>query len=101
MAFGFLLSAPATNLPTLLWILQAGGPVVTLLFALLLSFLSVVLSYVVDWSEVDLLVGTESGEMPVLPEWFTILSPYLVGTLLVMGLVRKCSTSIGLSLIHI
>lgn len=99
LAFAFLLSAPATNLPTLLFlwshhrninanstVTSATIAVVKIVLALLAT--SLVLSYLVDGSKLDLLAGEAAGEMAILPDWFADSSPYLAGGMVVMGYLR-------------
>lgn len=96
LAFAFLLSAPALNLPSLLLLCGAaspsGSPVgvagVTKV-AMALSGSALALSYAVDALGLDLLAGEAAGEMALLPSWFTETSPFMAGGLLVAGILRK------------
>eukprot|EP00658_Telonema_sp_P-2_P038502 TRINITY_DN27612_c0_g1_i1.p1 TRINITY_DN27612_c0_g1~~TRINITY_DN27612_c0_g1_i1.p1 ORF type:complete len:259 (-),score=45.72 TRINITY_DN27612_c0_g1_i1:359-1135(-) len=87
LAFAFLLSAPATNFPTLFLLLRTHGgrskpQVARVVLATILSALF--MSYVVDFLELDLLVREESdaginGEG--LPSWYVWSSPWIAAAL--------------------
>ena len=89
LAFAFLLSAPATNMPSLLLLLQHGdtGMVIRVVTALCASALF--LSYAVDIIGVDLLVGKDPGDMVDLPSWYTAASPWIAGILLLGGVLHR------------
>jgi len=96
LAFAFLLSAPATNLPSLLLLTRTSGS--SSLFPALkvgatLSGTALLLSYAVDFIGIDLLVVKESesdmGEMAGLPSSFIAASPWIAGSLLTAGILRK------------
>jgi len=93
LAFAFLLSAPATNLPTILWIWSLGhrGSVGWILISLVSTALF--LSYLVDGFRADLLAGESTGEKTNLPDWLVDSSPYLCGSMLVAGWYKKFSRS--------
>lgn len=94
LAFAFLLSAPATNLPSLLLLAKASGSYsrfTPLKVAMALSITALLLSYCVDIAKVDLLVEKEAeagGEMAILPSAFVQASPYMSGLLVTSGLLR-------------
>ena len=94
LAFAFLLVAPATNLPTLLLLLRAGGhgQAAARRVAAVLVFVALALSYAVDFLEIDLLVVKEADEsdsaMPSLPEWYVTSSPW-IAVLLLIGVGNK------------
>jgi uncharacterized membrane protein YraQ (UPF0718 family) len=97
LAFAFLLSAPATNLPTILWMWSAGPrqagsvpPLVYIVLSLMvLCGTALALSYFVDVSQLDLLAGESAGEMMQLPGWLADSSPYVAGSLLCAGWYQK------------
>jgi uncharacterized membrane protein YraQ (UPF0718 family) len=89
LAFAFLLSAPATNLPSLLLLMQHGGIQTVARVIVALSTTALALSYLVDAAEVDLLAGHEAGDMATLPEWYVSASPYLAGGLFMAGLMQR------------
>lgn len=93
LAFGFLLSAPAINMPSLLFLWSHGGTAVVVRVATSLVTTALVLAYVVDVNKMDFLAGQAAGEMPSLPKWFQGCSVYLTGGLVLAGLYRKYSTS--------
>jgi len=89
LAFAFLLSAPATNFPTMLWIWNSGYE--RGLFAMLVSLCgtALLLSYLVDAAHLDLMPGESIGEMTRLPGWLSMSSPYLAGSMLAAGWYQK------------
>ena len=96
LAFAFLLSAPAINIPSLLLLARTSGTasrLAAIKVAAALSGTALVLSYVVDFIGVDLLVVKEAesdvGGMAALPSWFVTASPWIAGSLLAGGIVRK------------
>jgi uncharacterized membrane protein YraQ (UPF0718 family) len=100
LAFAFLLSAPAINLPTLFLLLRTQQRKGALGFAaarvvLALTLTALVLSYVVDYTGVDMLVQQEAdagGEMLALPSWYVQGSYWLAGLL---SLVAACHALAG------
>lgn len=89
LAFSFLLSAPATNLSTILWVWNSGYSHRVLPILLALSSTALLLSYLVDASQSDLLAGEATGQMAQLPEWLVHSSPYIAGSMLVGGWCQK------------
>ena len=85
LAFAFLLSAPAINLPSILWMWSMCHRLRLVLILLTLYMTSLVLSYVVDAFRLDLLAGESTGEKPILPDLLVDSSPYLCGSMLVAG----------------
>jgi uncharacterized membrane protein YraQ (UPF0718 family) len=86
LAFSFLLSAPATNMPSLLLLLQQpDGVRIVLRVVLALGSTALALSYLVDAAGVDLLVDKDIGNMADLPSWFVTASPWTAGGLFVAG----------------
>jgi uncharacterized membrane protein YraQ (UPF0718 family) len=100
LAFGFLLSAPATNLPTLLLLTkkmmaeekqQSTSMILMIRMALAVSGTALIFSYLVDYLEMDLLVQEEaktSTGMASFPDLYTTTSPWLAGVLFLAGVVR-------------
>ena len=107
LAFAFLLSAPATNLPSLLLLLRAGSQAgaqgqgrasegrasgtVALRVAAALTTTALALSYVVDALGVDLLVEKEAeggADMMELPGWHVLASPWVAAALAAAALAR-------------
>ena len=96
LAFAFLLSAPATNLPSLLLLTRtsgAHGRFTALKVAMALSGTALVLSYAIDFAGIDLLVVKEAesdaGEMAELPSRFITASPWIAGTLMLAGIAKR------------
>lgn len=96
LAFAFLLSAPATNLPSLLLLMRTSGAYdrfTALKVALALSGTALVLSYAIDFAKIDFLVVKEAesdaGEMAALPSQFITASPWIAGTLMLAGIAKK------------
>ena len=103
LAFGFLLSAPATNLPTLLLLTNkmgatrkktSSGIFLTIQTGLAISLTALIFSYMVDLCEIDLLVQEEakvvsSSSMASLPDYYLAASPWLAGGLVFSVLVRS------------
>ena len=99
LAFAFLLSAPATNLPSLLMLLRAQHSadrsvlaVVRVVVAMTASALF--LSYVVDGMGIDLLVEEEAksgGASLGLPGDYVQYSPYAAAGLVGATIVRAVS----------
>jgi uncharacterized membrane protein YraQ (UPF0718 family) len=89
LAFSFLLSAPATNLSTILWIWNSGYSRGVLPILLALSGAALLLSYLVDASQSDLLAGEATGQMAQLPQWLVESSPYIAGVMLLSGWCQK------------
>lgn len=110
LAFAFLLSAPATNLPSLLLLLRAGAQAgvqgqgrhgrasvgrasgtVALRVAAALTATALALSYAVDALGVDLLVEKEAeggADMLELPGWHVLASPWVAAALAAAALAR-------------
>ena len=109
LAFAFLLSAPATNLPSLLLLLTAhrqlardGGAdgasssrFLAARVALALAAAALLLSYAVDAAGIDLHVEQEAalgaGSMLPLPEWYVRGAPWVAGLLAAAALVHGLS----------
>lgn len=96
LGFAFLLSAPATNLPSLLLLTRtsgAHGPFTALKVAMALSGTALALSYAIDFAGIDLLVVKEAesdaGEMAELPTRFITASPWIAGALMLMGIAKR------------
>lgn len=94
LAFAFLLSAPATNLPTILWMWnyfgrRGHGVLLPLTILMVLCGTALFLSYIVDISQLDLLAGESTGEMAQLPGWLADSSPYLAASLWLAGVYQK------------
>ncbi len=89
LAFAFLLSAPATNLPSILWMWNSGYTFRVIPILLSLSGTALLLSFLVDASQLDLLAGEETGDMAQLPGWLVKSSPYIAGTMLSAGWIQK------------
>jgi hypothetical protein len=101
LAFAFLLSAPAINLPTIFLLLRTQQETSMLGFAaarvvVALAVTALVLSYAVDYAGVDMLVQQEAdagGEMLMLPSWYIQSSYWVAGLLSVAALCTAHSTS--------
>ena len=96
LAFAFLLSAPATNLPSLLLLTRTSGAYgrfTALKVAMALSGTALVLSYAIDFAGIDLLVVKEAEsdavEMAELPGRFITASPWIAGTLMLAGIAKR------------
>lgn len=96
LAFAFLLSAPATNLPSLLLLTRtsgANGRFTALKVAAALSGTALALSYAIDVAAIDLLVVKEAesdtGAMAALPSQFITASPWIAGTLMLAGIAKR------------
>jgi uncharacterized membrane protein YraQ (UPF0718 family) len=101
LAFAFLLSAPATNLPSLLLLTRTSGAYpgagygrfTALKVAAALSGTALALSYAIDMSAIDLLVVKEAesdtGGMAALPSQFITASPWIAGTLMLAGIAKR------------
>ncbi|CAJ1935044.1 unnamed protein product [Cylindrotheca closterium] len=98
LAFGFLLSAPAVNLPTQALLTQKvmevegkGSPNIGLRIAIAVSGTALILSYVVDFFNLDLLIQEEAssdvGSMSF-PDVYSTLCPWLAGLLFLVGVGR-------------
>lgn len=102
VAYAFLLSAPATNLPSLLLLLSGSSSVAggagghgaksAARVAAALTAVALVLSYVVDAAKVDLLVEREAeaggSSMVALPPWFVQSSHWLAALLAAVAVVQ-------------
>jgi len=91
LSFAFLLTAPATNLPTLLLLAKKGSSSVSSLkVAVILSCTALVLSYVVDVLGIDLGVeqGVVGGDMAALPDEFVNVCPFIIGFLMICAMLR-------------
>jgi uncharacterized membrane protein YraQ (UPF0718 family) len=95
LAFAFLLSAPATNLPSLLLLTRTAGTqrrLAGLKVACALSGTALILSYAIDFAGIDLLVlkeaESDTSEMAALPSAFVVASPWISGTLVTIGILR-------------
>mmetsp|Transcript_39565 Transcript_39565/g.77319 ORF Transcript_39565/g.77319 Transcript_39565/m.77319 type:complete len:479 (+) Transcript_39565:154-1590(+) len=95
LAFALLLAAPATNLPSLLFLARSSGAcdrLTPVRVAVALAGTALVLSYGVDYWGVDMLIRQEAeseSDMVALPELFIDASPWIAGSMLVAGIVRK------------
>jgi uncharacterized membrane protein YraQ (UPF0718 family) len=96
LAFAFLLSAPATNLPSLLLLTRTSGAYgrfTALKVAAALSGTALALSYAIDMAAIDLLVVKEAesdtGGMAALPSQFITASPWIAGTLMLAGIAKR------------
>ena len=69
-AFAFLLSAPATNIPTLM-VLSRGAASAVARMSAALVVAPLALSFLVDAAGMDMHVGTEIDELFHLPAWYT------------------------------
>lgn len=99
LAFGFLLSAPAVNLPTQALLTQkvmgiqgkGGSSNIGIRIAVAVSVTALILSYIVDMLNLDLLVQEEAdsdvGNLSF-PEMYRALCPWFAGLLFVIGFVR-------------
>ena len=88
VAFAFLLSAPATNLPSLLLLLSGAAAARV---AAALTAAALLLSYAVDAAGVDLLVEREAEAGAggfALPEWYVGSSPWLAALLAAAAVAR-------------
>jgi uncharacterized membrane protein YraQ (UPF0718 family) len=89
LAFSFLLSAPATNMPSLLLLMQQPhGVYIVVRVMLALGSAALALSYLVDAAGVDLLADKDIGNMAELPPFFVTASPWFAGGLFVVGCAR-------------
>jgi len=98
LAFGFLLSAPAVNLPTQALLTKkvmgaegSSNSSIGLRIAAAVSGTALILSYVVDFLELDLLVQEEANSdvgMASFPEIYSTLCPWLAGFLFFVGVMR-------------
>lgn len=100
LAFGFLLSAPATNLPTLLFLTKKASSPSSLLWmirmAVSISGTALVFSYLIDYMEMDLLVQEEAksgGGMASFPDLYATASPWIAGILFLGGVGRTIGRS--------
>ena len=96
LAFAFLLSAPATNLPSLLLLTRTSGRYgrfTAIKVAMALSGTALVLSYAIDFAGIDLLVVKEAesdaGEMAELPGRFITASPWIAGVFMLAGIGKR------------
>lgn len=92
LAFSFLLSAPAINMPSLLFLLKHGGVVTIICVLVALVSVAVVLSYVVDMLGVNHLLHVDHDSLSTmadLPQWFVIVSPWLAAGLFLAGMLRR------------
>jgi len=96
LAFAFLLSAPATNLPSLMLLTRTSGAYgrfTALKVAAALSGTALALSYAIDVAAIDLLVVKEAesdtGAMAALPSQFITASPWIAGTLMLAGIAKR------------
>jgi len=101
LAFAFLLSAPATNLPSLLLLAKkkkgegSSSIYAPIKVAFSLVITSLILSYIVDFLHVDLGVDKAvMGDMAVLPHVFVDSSPYISGFLLICGILRTVKSKL-------
>ena len=106
LAFAFLLSAPATNLPSLLLLAKKKRGnndnhasnsyyYAPLKVALSLVITALLLSYVVDFLHIDLGVDKAvMGDMDILPKVFVDYSSYISGFLLVCGILRAVKSKL-------
>jgi hypothetical protein len=80
-------------MPSLLFLLKHGGVGVAIRVVLALVSAALVLSYTVDVSGVDDLLVVDpppGGSMTAdLPQWFVVVSPWLVGGLFLAGTFRR------------
>ncbi|CAB9521347.1 permease [Seminavis robusta] len=93
LAFGFLLSAPAINLPSLLFVATAASVRAMLQIVTTLTVTAVILSCVADAAHLDFMAGHATGDMATLPDWFAGNCTYLAVMLVVGGLLQKYSTT--------
>mmetsp|Transcript_38872 Transcript_38872/g.60749 ORF Transcript_38872/g.60749 Transcript_38872/m.60749 type:complete len:500 (+) Transcript_38872:97-1596(+) len=101
LAFGFLLSAPATNLPTLLLLTKKmlatrNQPVLMLQMGVVISVTALAFSYIVDMLGMDLLVQEEANSASPeasLPNSYVSASPWLAALLLIAGAGRSLAGS--------
>jgi len=99
LAFAFLLSAPATNLPTLLLLMHAQRSKVSavLRVAAGIAVASLLLSCAIDTFAVDLLVQEEAaagaGSSFSLPSWYVKNSPWVVVGLSCGAIAKKAYRS--------
>ena len=102
LAFAFLLSAPATNLPTLLLLLRTqkreSARFATARVVVALAAASLALSYVVDTVGVDMLVQQEAkgggGSAVGMPKWIIKVSPWIAGLLSFAAAIQVLSEKI-------
>jgi uncharacterized membrane protein YraQ (UPF0718 family) len=91
LAFSFLLLAPATNMPSLLLLLQQPSSVqIILQVVFALGSAALVFSYLVDAAGVDLLAHQDIGNMAKVLSWFVNASPWIAGGFFYCGM---CSHS--------
>lgn len=89
LAFAFLLSAPAINMPSLLFVWSQRGSMAVLRVSLALVSTALLVSFAIDFTGIDMVAGEMTGEMATMPSWFTESSPYLAASLTLGGLVTK------------
>lgn len=95
LAFAFLLSAPATNVPSLLMLMRHGVAAARLAavrVALAVTLAALVASYAVDAAGVDLLVVDEAEAATSafdLPGWFVDVSPAIAVVLTAAAAARR------------
>lgn len=89
LSFAFLLSAPATNVPSLLLLMQHNTKAAARV-SMALVLTACVLSYAMDGAGMDMLVEKEvGGAMASLPGWFVVTSPWLAGSLVISGFISR------------
>ena len=97
LAFAFLLSAPATNVPSLLMLMRHGATssarLAAVRVALAVTLAALVASYAVDAAGVDLLVVDEANAaasaFDIMPSWFVDVSPAIAAVLTAAVAVRR------------
>lgn len=89
LAFAFLLSAPAINLSTILWMMRSQQLLSVGVIVLTLCATALALSFIIDGWRLDLLAGESTNEMASLPNWFIESSPYICGGMMLAGLQQK------------
>lgn len=103
LAFAFLLSAPATNVPTLLLLLRTqrrekSSRFATARVVLALAAASIVLSYAVDSLGIDMLVQQEAkgggGSAVGMPKWIIKASPWIAGLLSIAATIQSIRENI-------
>ena len=92
LAFAFLLSAPATNLPSLLLLVAARrerARAAALRVAAAIAATALALSYAVDFAGADLFVERDDavGAMATFPPWFVDACPWVAAWLAVAAVV--------------
>lgn len=91
LALAFLVSGPAINMPTLLFLLRRSSLACLVRVVVILTSTALVLSYALDYNtSPDLLLDLLGEKMPDLPAWYMKASPWIAGALCVMGLMRQC-----------